>query len=542
MNIITFVILFYLSLNIGSMTFARDFERFPPIPWPADKTFDFCPTSKNFDYRNAYWLAAMSYYSYWQPSYLEKIMSVPMGEPVSLDLKSPTGVEEGQITAMGLGWKGHVHFFTSAPITPRSPKVFPDQYTSFFTAPLPYEACVKPEKLWCFGYGPYDSGRRGAEEIKACGINLEKTLMTRDRLTNVSLLAKGEELNSEDSQRARRDYESIQNYVTAFEKTKGVDLGLDFKDPQFVERCEIYHQDDQFTPDAQAIWMETPEMVIIAIRGTEMNNIIDWTTDFTTAFQLNHRYLPFWKRNVHKGFEKSLEVMSHWLHTEINNLFRDHKNASDIPIFVTGHSMGGALAVLVMTDLMERNQKVSPDTRLNLKAVYTFGAPRLGNKSFAEYFQKLHQQSEVGFYRIVNKKDVITKAPCFDYTHFGSTVQFNYPENRALTPEDLQVLVNPTGNAYNYCAYGSQLIDNFYNAKKYAKYHYLESYYSVLSTARTTLIRAFEEERNNRIQTSAPSSGDLQHPNNCNTVPFKKEIKPYYLRFNFQSLPLEIEK
>jgi predicted lipase len=46
------------------------------------------------------------------------------------------------------------------------------------------------------------------------------------------------------------------------------------------------------------------------------------------------------------------------------------------PIFVTGHSLGGALAVIAALDL-----KLS----LNVKVtVYTYGQPRVGNAKFSD--------------------------------------------------------------------------------------------------------------------------------------------------------------
>ncbi len=47
-------------------------------------------------------------------------------------------------------------------------------------------------------------------------------------------------------------------------------------------------------------------------------------------------------------------------------------------IFVTGHSLGGALAVFAALDIKE----TLPKTHVRL---YTYGQPRVGNEGFSDY-------------------------------------------------------------------------------------------------------------------------------------------------------------
>jgi len=48
---------------------------------------------------------------------------------------------------------------------------------------------------------------------------------------------------------------------------------------------------------------------------------------------------------------------------------------------VTGHSLGGAVATLTAAEL-------STNTNYNVADVYTYGEPRVGNKKFADWFNK----------------------------------------------------------------------------------------------------------------------------------------------------------
>lgn len=66
-------------------------------------------------------------------------------------------------------------------------------------------------------------------------------------------------------------------------------------------------------------------------------------------------------------------------------------------VYLTGHSHGGALAVLAATEL---------NKLYHIAAVYTFGAPRVGNKAFAR-----HVEEDIRVYRIVNSKDFVPYFP-----------------------------------------------------------------------------------------------------------------------------------
>ena len=88
----------------------------------------------------------------------------------------------------------------------------------------------------------------------------------------------------------------------------------------------------------------------------------------------------------------------------------DEKNKNpSLRIFFTGHSLGGALALIAASRF--------PDA----DCVYTYGCPRAGNKAFADSIK-------ARVYRTVNNNDVVTTLPSkkilFDktgeeYTHKG---------------------------------------------------------------------------------------------------------------------------
>jgi hypothetical protein len=101
------------------------------------------------------------------------------------------------------------------------------------------------------------------------------------------------------------------------------------------------------------------------------------------------------------------------------------------PIFTTGHSLGGALAVLSALALREAGIE-------NVNVV-TFGQPRLGNHYFVSYISQTITADPssspflfTGLYRVVNTNDLVPHWPSqiLDFTHAPTEIWFPpRPEN-----------------------------------------------------------------------------------------------------------------
>lgn len=137
------------------------------------------------------------------------------------------------------------------------------------------------------------------------------------------------------------------------------------------------------------------EYVVIAFRGTE-KKVSDWLTD------LNAVPTQIGKEKVHTGFLKAFsqkkgadgKTVSENIEDIINSPdVKDHAGAQ-LPLFITGHSLGGALALVATKSL-------APNIR---GACYTFGAPRIANY---EYFEEV----KTPIYRVVNSSDVVPRVP-----------------------------------------------------------------------------------------------------------------------------------
>jgi triacylglycerol lipase len=104
---------------------------------------------------------------------------------------------------------------------------------------------------------------------------------------------------------------------------------------------------------------------------------------------------------VHHGFRRALDNL--W--PKLVPILKQHLKQQTV--WVTGHSLGAAMAVLTANRLHD-------ETELNIKpaAVFTYGCPRNGDTRFSHSLAVPH-------FRWVNNADIVTKVPAFPYWHSG---------------------------------------------------------------------------------------------------------------------------
>ena len=102
---------------------------------------------------------------------------------------------------------------------------------------------------------------------------------------------------------------------------------------------------------------------------------------------------------------------------------------SPVKIFVTGHSLGGALACLAALEL----KAALPDSKL---CVYTFGAPRVGNQAFGMYANQLVPD----YWHIVRTEDPVARIPKgISYKRSGQRVILGSNGNLSVHPSHFEV-------------------------------------------------------------------------------------------------------
>jgi len=131
------------------------------------------------------------------------------------------------------------------------------------------------------------------------------------------------------------------------------------------------------------------KIAILAFRGTEIGQsiqdfkILDVLTDLTATFKKIEDY------KVHTGFYKAFQYVEKDIKETIKDLI-------GYKIYITGHSLGAALALIATQRCDLENIKI--------EACYVFGCPRVGNRKFCN-------KIKTPIYRIVNESDIVTAIP-----------------------------------------------------------------------------------------------------------------------------------
>jgi pimeloyl-ACP methyl ester carboxylesterase len=134
---------------------------------------------------------------------------------------------------------------------------------------------------------------------------------------------------------------------------------------------------------------------LVAFRGTQ--DLRNWLTDLDCAFT------RLGNMRLHRGFYAALESVREELEAEIAGTQYQR-------LWLTGHSLGGALAMLCARAWHGA-----------VEGVYTFGQPRAGDAAFRDDFNARQGQRA---FRIIHADDVVARVPWLlgAYRHAGHEI------------------------------------------------------------------------------------------------------------------------
>ncbi len=158
--------------------------------------------------------------------------------------------------------------------------------------------------------------------------------------------------------------------------------------------------------DTQAYLFRTDDFMVLAFRGSQEPQ--DWMTNFTTRlrnFTVRKNGVTgvsSYKGRVHTGFFLAWAIIEKSVLSQLQrwqcDLIEEGKRLP--PLYITGHSLGGALATMATAALVDHG--------INVAGVYTFGQPRVGDRTFVS---QLNLNTGGRVFRFVNNNDIVPHVP-----------------------------------------------------------------------------------------------------------------------------------
>ena len=134
----------------------------------------------------------------------------------------------------------------------------------------------------------------------------------------------------------------------------------------------------------QAILVSNDKFYVLAFRGTEPTSLADIKADLRASTMQCET-----GGKIHTGFNNAFTEVHIELQEYLNSLEEEK------PLFITGHSLGGALATVATKKLTHK---------YGIAGCYTYGSPRVGDEEWMNNIK-------TPIYRLVNSADPVTMLP-----------------------------------------------------------------------------------------------------------------------------------
>ncbi|CAL9059455.1 unnamed protein product [Musa banksii] len=192
--------------------------------------------------------------------------------------------------------------------------------------------------------------------------------------------------------------------------------------------------------------------------------------------QVNYDTSSLFVKRKDESLEMDKENAYYVIRSKLKDLLHEHKKAKFI---VTGHSLGGALAVLFPAVLLFHKEE---ELLKRLFGVYTFGQPRVGDRQFERFMEDHLCHPKSKYFRVVYCNDLVPRLPydnkTFLYKHFGTCLYYdslyieqnveeepnrNYFGLRYLLPEHMNAVWELIRSLSMRYAYGTEYKETWFS-------------------------------------------------------------------------------
>lgn len=209
---------------------------------------------------------------------------------------------------------------------------------------------------------------------------------------------------------------------------------------------------------AHLVQSEDGRVVVLAYRGTPPLDLISWFLDADVYPERiaavtsgdDGATKPY---DVHAGFYRNVRITRHEIVQALlravrgesilggttDRTLRHMRDDSDAEgtgrqrapmeaLYVTGHSLGGAMASLFASMLVMNDREPHREIAQRLAAVYTFGQPMVGGPEYAEAADRALAEAGVPVLRYAYRKDPVPLLPPRSvgrFAHFGQELRLD---------------------------------------------------------------------------------------------------------------------
>jgi hypothetical protein len=185
--------------------------------------------------------------------------------------------------------------------------------------------------------------------------------------------------------------------------------------------------------------------IVCAFRGTESPTTIDGLKDWLLTNAANFLMVPEGRMGTdfaaagvgarfHQGFVTAIGDVWDPMYTRVDAELKK----SDRPLWLTGHSLGGALAVLAAWLFYRKT--------VDVHQIYTFGGPMIGNEDAAKAINEVYGSK---LFRYVDLVDPVPKLPTIsladnEYLHCDKEMGLGVAEGTISAVDFLKGLASQT--------------------------------------------------------------------------------------------------